>query len=112
MERIFRVAAIIGAMILLSAASESPRLKNIDACNGRDSHDSQIAGCTALIESGSESTRILALVYNNRGNAYLERGEYDRAIEDGNAPDFVEVGEAGIAVDHAMRRRLAVQSCS
>jgi hypothetical protein len=31
---------------------------------------------------------------------------------EGNAPDFVEVGEAGIAVDHAMRRRLAVQSCS
>ena len=29
-----------------------------------------------------------------------------------DAPDFVEVGEAGIAVDHAMRRRLAVQSCS
>jgi hypothetical protein len=26
-----------------------------------------------------------------------------------DAPDFVEVGEAGIAVDHAMRRRLAVQ---
>ena len=23
---------------------------------------------------------------------------------DGDAPDFVEVGEAGIAVDHAMRR--------
>jgi len=29
----------------------------------------------------------------------------------GDAPDFVEVGEAGIAVDHAMRRPLAVQSC-
>ena len=27
----------------------------------------------------------------------------------GNAPDFVEVGEAGIAVDHAIRRQLAVQ---
>ena len=27
----------------------------------------------------------------------------------GDAPDFVEVGEAGIAVDHAMRRRRAVQ---
>jgi hypothetical protein len=26
-----------------------------------------------------------------------------------DAPDFVEVGEAGIAVDHAMRRQLAVQ---
>jgi hypothetical protein len=29
----------------------------------------------------------------------------------GDAPVFVEVGEAGIAVDHAMRRELAVQ-CS
>ncbi len=28
----------------------------------------------------------------------------------GDAPEFVEVGEAGIAVDHAMRRWLAVQS--
>ena len=27
----------------------------------------------------------------------------------GDAPDFVEVGEAGIAVDHAMRRQRAVQ---
>jgi hypothetical protein len=27
----------------------------------------------------------------------------------GNAPDFVEVGEAGIAVDHAMRRQRRVQ---
>ena len=27
----------------------------------------------------------------------------------GDAPVFVEVGEAGIAVDHAMRRELAVQ---
>jgi hypothetical protein len=28
---------------------------------------------------------------------------------DGDAPDFVEVGEAGIAVDHAMRRQRRVQ---
>jgi hypothetical protein len=27
----------------------------------------------------------------------------------GDAPDFVEVGEAGIAVDHAIRRQRAVQ---
>jgi len=33
------------------------------------------------------------------------------AMTRGDAPDFVEVGEAGIAVDHAMRRPLAVQSC-
>ena len=32
-----------------------------------------------------------------------------RAVTKGDAPVFVEVGEAGIAVDHAMRRELAVQ---
>ena len=30
-------------------------------------------------------------------------------LERGDAPDFVEVGEAGIAVDHAMRRQRRVQ---
>ena len=34
---------------------------------------------------------------------------YPVGLCDGDAPDFVEVGEAGIAVDHAMRRRRAVQ---
>ena len=42
---------------------------------------------------------------------FLER-KVAAGVEKGNAPDFVEVGEAGDAVDHAMRRRLAVQSCS
>ena len=31
------------------------------------------------------------------------------SLETGDAPDFVEVGEAGIAVDHAMRRQRRVQ---
>ena len=29
--------------------------------------------------------------------------------QDGDAPDFVEVGEAGIAMDDAMRRQRRVQ---
>ncbi len=33
---------------------------------------------------------------------------YTRLAE-GDAPDFVEVSEAGIAVDHVMRRQRAVQ---
>jgi hypothetical protein len=32
-----------------------------------------------------------------------------RASPRGDAPDFVEVGEAGTAVDHAMRRQRRVQ---
>ena len=75
----------MGAMILLSAA-DSPRLNNINKCNGGEpsSLESQLAGCTSLIKSGAELTRILALVYNNRGNAFIRRGQYDRAIEDYN----------------------------
>jgi hypothetical protein len=30
-------------------------------------------------------------------------------VDDGDAPDFVEVGEAGIAMDDAMRRQRRVQ---
>jgi hypothetical protein len=36
---------------------------------------------------------------------HLDQAEYDA----GGAPDFVEVGEAGIAVDDAMRRQRRVQ---
>jgi hypothetical protein len=32
-----------------------------------------------------------------------------RAVVAEDAPDFVEVGEAGIAMDHAMRRQRRVQ---
>ena len=40
-----------------------------------------------------------------------QRSSLPRLWQPGDAPVFVEVGEAGIAVDHAMRRELAVQ-CS
>jgi hypothetical protein len=51
-----------------------------------------------------------------RGVAYLEAWKSAPVATAvctklGDAPVFVEVGEAGIAVDHAMRRELAVQ-CS
>ena len=34
----------------------------------------------------------------------VSRPDLEPVIGPGDAPDFVEVGEAGIAVDHAMRR--------
>jgi tetratricopeptide (TPR) repeat protein len=48
--------------------------------------------CEALHDSAGQRFRKLLAQYCQR-----------------DAPDFVEVGEAGIAVDHAMRRQLAVQ---
>src|SRR6266540_2185596 len=80
---------VISALMLFLlggvAAAQSPtRQKNIALCNGSDRTlpDPQINGCTALIETGTEAPPVLAIAYNNRGNAYTRKGEYDRAIQD------------------------------
>jgi tetratricopeptide (TPR) repeat protein len=46
------------------------------------SPDQRIASCTALIQSGEESANDLVGDFVNRGNARLDREEYDRAIAD------------------------------
>ncbi len=87
---------IIGcaALIMISPlqgswAAEQPssfqdKLRNVDLCNGvdRSSPEPQINGCTALIDAGNQTTRLLAIAHNNRGNAYFKKGDYDRAIKD------------------------------
>src|SRR5256714_6702428 len=68
----------------VSAAQRSQLLKNVELCNGADrtSPDIQVDGCTALINSGAQTPQSLVIAYNNRGNAYTAKGEYDRAVQD------------------------------
>ena len=42
----------------------------------------QIVGAPHSSSSGKETAQTLAIAYNNRGNAYTGKGEYDRAIQD------------------------------
>jgi tetratricopeptide (TPR) repeat protein len=44
--------------------------------------DQTIGGCTTLIQSGKESKKNLVSDLNNRGIAYRDKGQYDRAIRD------------------------------
>src|SRR6267378_1977540 len=50
--------------------------------DAKASADLQISGCTTVIQSGRETTRNIAIAFNNRGNAYHDKKEYDRAIAD------------------------------
>ena len=79
------VASTLLLMLLVTgAAAQSTKLKNVDLCNGvdRTSTEPQIMGCTALIKSGQENSATLVIAYNNRGNAYTSKGEYELAIRD------------------------------
>lgn len=78
-------AALIAATLLAPAAVAQTAEQTL-WCNGtgNPTPDQQINGCTAVIASRSVTGDKLAIVYNLRGNAYLYKGDYDRAIEDYN----------------------------
>src|SRR5262249_46460690 len=74
----------LGGEVGAQRPGQDPKFRNVELCNGvdRTSLDIQIGGCTALIDSGKETPQTLVIAYNNRGNAYTAKGEYDRAIQD------------------------------
>ncbi len=80
------VITSILALILLVTLASPQSTNDVDLCNGRDrtSAEPQIAGCSALIKSNTKNLQVLAIAYNNRGNAYTSKGEFDLAIQDYN----------------------------
>jgi tetratricopeptide (TPR) repeat protein len=74
--------ACLTSALAASAAGQSQQ--HIDWCNGNDgvAVDVVISGCTAIIQSGEQSPRNLSTAFNNRGNAYYVKKDYDRAIAD------------------------------
>src|SRR5260370_8214037 len=71
----------IAAVLLTGAALAQGRDENEARCKGVDPN-LIIGGCTALIQSNREATENLAVVFTNRGGAYVLKGQYDRAIQD------------------------------
>src|SRR4051812_39281106 len=73
-------------IVLLSvvqAFAQGPKLKDIESCNGINiPATEQINGCNAIIDSASSTPQMLAVAHNNRGNAYVKNGQYDRALQD------------------------------
>jgi len=52
-----------------------------DDCNSIFA-DTIISGCSAIIDAGTETARNAAITYGRRGNAYYDKGDLVRAMED------------------------------
>ena len=67
-----------------SISTASAQSQRWDWCNGNNDAlpDLVISGCTAVIQSGKEGAKELAVAFHNRGNAFRIKLEYDRAIKD------------------------------
>ena len=84
-------ALALAALILLAGLSLDARLAGVRADDVADctegSGDTAIRGCSRIIKSGRLlgepiSKENLAFAYYNRGIAYDDKGQYDRAIAD------------------------------
>jgi tetratricopeptide (TPR) repeat protein len=75
-------AACVASVLAGPAAAQAQQ--EIDWCNGNDSvgTDLVISGCTAVIQSKEKSQKEVSTALNNRGNAYYDKKDYDRAIAD------------------------------
>ena len=68
------------SLVALPVAAQT-RDQNMAQCQDSDS-DTRVAACTALIQSGQETSTVVAAAYNNRGIAFTDEVLYDRAIAD------------------------------
>ena len=83
-SRLVIALGMVGCGLALAAPAGAQSA--IQACNG-DHHatpELAIEGCTVLIRSGKFSGRNLAVAYTNRGSAYDDLHDEDRAIADQN----------------------------
>jgi len=69
---------------VLAGPAAAQTQQSIDWCNGKDSvgADLVIRGCSAIIQSKERSSKDLSTAFNNRGNAYYEKKDYNHAIAD------------------------------
>ncbi len=87
MTRLLRALALTALILLsLDARLAGVRADDVADCT-KGSEDTAIRGCSRIIKSGRLfgkpiSKKHHAIVYYNRGVAYDEKGQYDRAIAD------------------------------
>src|SRR5436309_15270679 len=74
---------LVATPVSAATGTEDSDASNVDLCNGRANlqPEKQIEGCTAILDS-ADNQKILAIIYNNRGNGNVGKGQYDLHIKD------------------------------
>jgi len=89
------------AAILLDRSVVAQTRQQLNWCLGKDgaTPDLIISACTAVIQSRRFTGPNLAITFHNRGKAYHDKGEIDRAMEDYNEAIRIDSNDA-VAVNN------------
>ena len=80
-----RMLAILPVLLLALWSCGEQSLVSLDECNSTSSSaDQRISACTRLLTPGQLSSRDRASAFHERGVAWVEKRDYDRAIADYN----------------------------
>ena len=83
--RLLSMLGVVAAFGAASASAQSERDQNWQKCvndGGTFAPDVAVGGCTAIAESGEETTEALAAAFHFRGRIHSEQGRPDAAIAD------------------------------
>lgn len=90
--RKFSVVLVVAAAFHACAAAANP-------CADLRAPEARIAACSKDIDSGKMKGHDQAVNYNNRGNAYFDRRDYDRAIADYDAAIQLDPSYSGARIN-------------
>ena len=79
------IAGVAALSVLAAAPAGAQTSRNWTWCTNKghaNSTDQQIQGCTAIINAAKETRKNLSIAYNNRGNGYADKKQYQQALAD------------------------------
>ena len=84
MNRLIRSAVVASLMTALCVGAAAAQNRDFRKCDAKSDTETRMRVCTQAINSGLFRGKRSAINYNNRGWAYYDRQDYDRAIIDLN----------------------------
>ena len=89
-----RIVVVCAALLSATSAVAQTYEALFKTCYASDIPDRVIASCSALIGRRLAEGQDLATAFKNRGNAYDDKGDHDRAIADFGAALAINAQDA------------------